>query len=254
MRKRGAQGGARLDRSELRRMVLENTPMQTALGIVRLFPGESSHFEIQINSDTGQREVLVDVELIPRSEKVLCRLGFGQDTIYRIPRVNQEVAVLIPMEKNSLVADELDGNPIIVAILDSGIPDALDSDDIVVIDSPRVKIHSPDVEISDNGGGPQITVDSNAAIIKGDDSSGAAVEVTSSTVKIGGGASPHEPTIKATTYRSAEDLFLAALTAYVTAIQAIADPLNVASPLMTGAITTFTSAASAYLTTIAKVR
>lgn len=141
------QGGATLDRSALRRMVLDQTPMQTALGIVRLFPGETSHFEIQTDPDTGQREIMVDVELIPRSERVLCRLGFGGDQIYRIPRVDQEVAVLVPMEKNSLVADELDGNPIIVAVLNTDTPAALDDDDVVVINAPRVIVLANSIQL-----------------------------------------------------------------------------------------------------------
>ncbi len=151
MRKaRKKQGSATLDRAAIRRMVMDNTPMQTALGIVRLFPGEQSHFEIQIDSETGQREVMVDVELLPRSERVLCRLGFGNDTVYRIPRVDQEVAVLVPFERNALVSDELDGNPIIVAILDTMVPDALDDDDVVVINSPRVIVLANTIQLGEN--------------------------------------------------------------------------------------------------------
>ena len=140
MRHKKKQGQAILDRASIRRLIQANTPMATALGVVRLFPGEDSHFDIDLDPETGQREVLVDVELMPRSERVLCRLGFGGDGIYRIPRVDQEVAVLIPTDKNSLIQDELDGFAIIVAVLDTSVPNAVDGDDIVVISSDRVRV------------------------------------------------------------------------------------------------------------------
>lgn len=139
-KRRGQQGGARLDDTVLRRMVLKHTPMATSLGVVRKFPGEDSHFEIIVDPSTGNREVMVDVELIPRSERVLCRLGFGGDQIYKIPRVDSEVAVLIPQARNALVQDELEMDPIIVAVLDTNAPSALDSDQVVVISARTVKV------------------------------------------------------------------------------------------------------------------
>jgi hypothetical protein len=125
-------------------------PMTTALGVVRLFPGEDSHFEIQIDPETGNREVMVDVELIPRSERVFCRLGLGSDQVFRIPRVNQEVAVLIPGARDSLIQDELDFDPVIVATLDTEAPAELDSDDVVVITSPRVIVLSDSIQLGAN--------------------------------------------------------------------------------------------------------
>lgn len=146
MARRGHQGGARLDKSVLRRMVQENLPMSTSLGVVRKFPGEDSHFEIIVDPDTGNREIMVDVELIPRSERVLCRLGFGGDQVYKIPRVDQEVAILIPGSRNSLVQDELEMDPIIVATLDAA-PAELDNDDVVVISSPRVIVLADSIQL-----------------------------------------------------------------------------------------------------------
>lgn len=89
------------------------------------------------------------------------------------------------------------------------------------------------------------------------------------TIELRAHASPVvEPTIKATTYRSAEDTMLSALTTcliaintYAVAIAAIADPTNVATPTLTTALTTmqtaiasFQAAAATYATTVVKVQ
>src|SRR5687767_10926034 len=100
--KRGKQGAKRADTNILREM-LGGQQMTTSLGVVRKFPGESSHFEV--NTENGTNEILVDVELIPSGERVQCRLGFGNDGVYRIPRVNSEVAVLVPYSPQSLIKD-----------------------------------------------------------------------------------------------------------------------------------------------------
>lgn len=156
MRQRGSKGGRSLDLQALRALVQKMVPMTTALGVVRKFPGESSHYEIVIDSETGNREVMVDVELIPNSEKVFCRLGFGQEGVYRIPRVDQEVAVMIPGSRNSLIADELDFDPIIVAILDTDVPSELDDDTTVVVLADKVVIKSDDIRL---GGANPATLD-----------------------------------------------------------------------------------------------
>lgn len=142
--------GKGLDLTELRKLVKRMVPMATALGVVRKFPGEESHYEIQIDSETGAREVMVDVELMPSSERVFCRLGFGSDQVYKIPRVDQEVAVLIPFSRNSLIQDELDFDPVIVAVLDTEVPEELDSDDVYVITSPRVIVISDSIQLGAN--------------------------------------------------------------------------------------------------------
>lgn len=135
--KRGKQGAKRADTNILREM-LGGQQTVTSLGVVRKFPGETSHFEF--SDENGEREVLVDVELIPSGERVQCRLGFGNDGIYRIPRVNQEVAVLLPYHDSSLIKDPMDFEPIIVGVIDTEAPEELDGDDIVVIKAPKVHI------------------------------------------------------------------------------------------------------------------
>jgi hypothetical protein len=131
------------DMALIRRAFADNR-LRTALGVVRKFPGESSHFEI--DTENG-RDVLIDVELQPNKERVLCRLGFGQDGVYRIPQVGREVAVIIPSDPSSLIADDLDNDPIIVAVLDTDVPAELDSDDIVVISAARVHVISDNTKI-----------------------------------------------------------------------------------------------------------
>lgn len=145
--KRGIRGGKRLDVNQLRELIAK-TPMLTSLGVVRQFPGESSHFEI--NTENGSNEILVDVELIPSQTRVQCRLGFGNDGVYRIPRVNSEVAVLVPYDPQSLIKDSLDFEPIIVGVLDTDAPSALDDDDIVVVQATRVRVLSGDIELGDS--------------------------------------------------------------------------------------------------------
>lgn len=145
--KRGVRGGKRLEVNQLRDLIAR-TPMMTALGVVRLFPGESSHFEI--NTENGENEILVDVELIPGGERVLCRLGFGNDGVYRIPRVDSEVAVLIPYSPQSLIKDSLDFEPIIVGVLDTSAPSALNGDDVVVLEATKVRILSGDIELGES--------------------------------------------------------------------------------------------------------
>ncbi len=89
----------------------------------------------------------------------------------------------------------------------------------------------------------------------GKDGDGPALEVTSTAVLVGGGlVASHEPTLKATTYRTAESTLMAAFNAYIAAIAAIADPSGTATSTLTAAINAFAAAGSTYLTTIAKVR
>lgn len=132
LKHKGAKGSKTLSRADVRELFATHS-FTTALGVVRKFEGESSHYEI----DGG--EVLVDVELVPNGEKVLCRLGFGGRGVYSIPAVGSEVAVIIPASPRSLVADDLDNDPIIVAVLENA-PSQLDGDDIVVVKSARVVI------------------------------------------------------------------------------------------------------------------
>ena len=149
-RTKSKHASTKLDISALRRIIDRQTPMTVALGVVRQFDGETSHFEILTDADTGITEVMVDVELQPTFEKVFCRLGFGHDQVYKIPRLGQEVAVLIPQLKNPLVADEMENDPIIVAVLDTQVPAQLDGDDVVVISAPRVIVDSTSIQLGAN--------------------------------------------------------------------------------------------------------
>lgn len=145
--RRGVRGAKRLDVNQWREM-LGGQETTTALGVVRKFSGESSHFEI--STENGSREVLVDVELIPSGARTLCRLGFGNDGIYRIPRVDQEVAVLLPYDARSMIKDSMDWQPIIVGVLDNEAPSQLDDDDIVVISSSRVHVIADDIKLGES--------------------------------------------------------------------------------------------------------
>lgn len=145
--KRATRGAKRLDDSTMRAWVAKMQSMTATLGIVRLFPGESSHFEIDVDPDTGNHTIYVDCEIVPSGEHVLCKLGFGQDQVYKIPRVNQEVAILIPSDPNSMIKDPLDSGPIIVGLLDSDAPAELDGDDVVVITAPRVIMLSNTIQL-----------------------------------------------------------------------------------------------------------
>lgn len=139
----------RMDQAVMREAFADRT-MTSALGVVRKFPGESSHFEI--SDENGSREILVDVELMPNRERVLCRLGFGNDGVYRIPRVDQEVAVLIPSAPQSLVKDPLDDHPIIIGVLDTECPSELADANIVVIKATKVHVLSGDIKLGNTPG------------------------------------------------------------------------------------------------------
>lgn len=128
------------------RAVLSSAQLVTALGVVRKFDGEDSHYEI--NTENGDREILVDVELIPGGERVQCRLGFGNDGVYTIPRVNSEVAVMLPYDPKSLIKDPMDFGPIIVGVLDNDAPSAL-GDDVVIIKRGTVKIFATSIELGE---------------------------------------------------------------------------------------------------------
>jgi hypothetical protein len=118
--KRGVRGGKRLDVNQLRDLIAK-IPMVTALGVVRKFPGETSHFEV--NTENGSNEILVDVEIMPSGERVQCRLGFGNEGVYsESPSEGSEVAVMLPFSPQSLIKDSLDFEPIIVGVLDTNAP------------------------------------------------------------------------------------------------------------------------------------
>jgi hypothetical protein len=133
--KRGVRGGKRLDVNQLRDLIAK-IPMVTALGVVRKFPGETSHFEV--NTENGSNEILVDVEIMPSGERVQCRLGFGNEGVYKIPKEGSEVAVMLPFSPQSLIKDSLDFEPIIVGVLDTNAPAELVDDNTVIVFANRV--------------------------------------------------------------------------------------------------------------------
>jgi phage gp45-like len=76
------------------------------------------------------------------------------------------------------------------------------------------------------------------------------------TIEVGAGPAA-EPTVKGSTYRSAEDTMLTAISAALAVIGSmpgISPPQTTAVNAATAAITAFKNAAATYLTTIAKVR
>lgn len=76
--------------------------------------------------------------------------------------------------------------------------------------------------------------------------------VTSGQVRLGS-ASAADAAIKGTTRNTAEQTFLTALDVYVSAIQPIADPLNVATPVIKAAIAAFKTAVGSALSSKVKL-
>lgn len=110
---------------------MQDSRTHTAIGLV-VAPGGESHFIID-----GQ-DVLVDVELLPNGEQLLCRLGsiaggagFG---VWAIPPVGTEVSVLIPH-------GDLEMDPVVIGTLTSGTaPAGLDASTLVIIPPPGGKV------------------------------------------------------------------------------------------------------------------
>jgi hypothetical protein len=148
MRNRPNRNASKSVDAQILRAMIGSQEVTTALGVVRKFPGETSHFFV--DTDNGANEIMVDVELIPSGSRVACRLGFGNDGVYKIPRVDQEVAVLLPFDSSSLIKDPLDFDPIIVGVLDNDAPGELDGDDIVVLKADRVHVISGDIKLGAN--------------------------------------------------------------------------------------------------------
>lgn len=159
MRRGRGTKGKRVDLAALRGAFADGR-IETAVGVVTKPDGEADHFEI-IDGD-----VLVDVEIMPKGELVLCRLGvtgggpgFG---VWAIPRVGTEVAVLIPN-------GEVDADAMIVATLASGTPPSeLTGPEILVLKEKAVTIRAA------GGGDIILRVDSGAHVLA-DDGSGAVV-------------------------------------------------------------------------------
>jgi len=80
----------------------------------------------------------MEVELVPSGTRVTCRLGFGNDGVYRIPRVNSEVAVLLPYDPSSMIKDPFDFDPIIVGVLNTEAPAQLTDDTRIILDATEI--------------------------------------------------------------------------------------------------------------------
>lgn len=140
-KRRRARGKA-IDMAQVK-SALRDGKAWTSLGVVRQFPGESSHFEIDGD------DVLVDVELVPSNERVLCRLAAaGGGGFWTVPAVGEEVAVLVP-------EGDIEADPIILGTFSTPPGDV--AVDRIIITRGEVKIvadhaviESPNVEL---GGG-----------------------------------------------------------------------------------------------------
>lgn len=126
---------------------LEDRRFWCGLGLVYKPDGEDSHFEVD-----GEVGVLVNVELMPDREPLLCRLGGlgsgGTGGVWKIPPVGSEVVVVVD-------GGDIGGETYIVGVLSSGgTPSELD-ETTLVIKSPKVTIIATEpggaVEIGQKG-------------------------------------------------------------------------------------------------------
>lgn len=127
------------------RAALTDRRVWCGLGIVYKPDGEASHYEI--DEDIG---VLVNVELMPNQEPLLCRLGGlgsgGTHGVWRIPPVGTEVAVAVP-------GGDIGGDTIIIGVLSSGaVPNELDGDTVVVKGPSTVLVIGAEVQVRSEGG------------------------------------------------------------------------------------------------------
>lgn len=143
-KQRPMRGSRKLDMSGIREALVDRR-FWVGLGIVYKPDGESSHYEI--DTDVG---VLVNVELMPDREPLLCRLGGlgegGLNGVWMIPPVGTEVAVVVP-------GGDIGGEPMIVGVLASGgVPTELDGNTLVVR-APNVTIIATEgaVEVGQKG-------------------------------------------------------------------------------------------------------
>jgi hypothetical protein len=128
--KRQRQGSKRLDLSNLKALIKDRRCWVCSAVVVKP-EGEQTHFEIV--TDGGEVAVYVDVETVPQRLDLTCKLG-GDGSVYRIPNVGDEVAVVIP-------EGEMDGlDPVIVAVFPSGMPDGV-AENVTVIANSQVLIH-----------------------------------------------------------------------------------------------------------------
>lgn len=133
--KRDRAGAKKLDLGVIRQAMMDGR-VWTGMGVVKLFPGETAHYVI--DTTAGVADVMVDVELAPNGERLVCRLGAAGGVV-RIPAVGTEVAVIIP-------EGDFDSDAIIVAELTSpsaGVP-GLAEGVTVIMNTTAVLIHDGD--------------------------------------------------------------------------------------------------------------
>jgi hypothetical protein len=132
--KRERAGAKKLDLGVIRQAMMDNR-VWSGMGVVRLFEGETSHY--QIDTTAGVADIMVDVELAPNGERLVCRLS-GAAGVWRIPAVGTEVAVIIP-------EGDFDADAIIVAELSHptvGVPGLAPA--VTIIMNDTVLVHSGD--------------------------------------------------------------------------------------------------------------
>lgn len=208
------------------RDMLADDRVWTVLATVALHEGESQHYA---TNDDGDLEVTV----VTNQHRVEIRavlgalVGGAGRGVWMIPDVGTEVMV-------AFADGDFEGDAVIVGAMPSrSVPAGLVPGKVIVK-------------------GATVEVDATST-----------VTITGTAVHVGG--TPSEPTVKATTYRGAEDTLLTAIGAWVTATQValvsiptFIDPAKAtyatATGALTAAITAFQTAAATYLTTIAKVR
>lgn len=136
--RRGRAATKRLDVAQARQLLRDGL-VWTGLGVVRLFPGELQHFEVVASEEP---DVLVDVELVPGRERLVCRLGIAVGAVWQVPPVDSEVAVLIPQ-------GDLEADPIIVGVISTP-PGILTGSNVVIMARP-----GGTVEVYDGSGTPK---------------------------------------------------------------------------------------------------
>jgi hypothetical protein len=132
--KRERAGAKKLDLGVIRQAMMDNR-VWSGMGVVRLFEGETSHY--QIDTTAGVADIMVDVELAPNGERLVCRLS-GAGGVWRIPAVGAEVVVIVP-------EGDFDADAIIVAELSHptvGVPGLAPA--VTIIMNDTVLVHSGD--------------------------------------------------------------------------------------------------------------
>jgi len=163
---------------------------------------------------TAEGDILVHVETMPRGLELLCRLGSAAGG-------NARGLWDIPPVGTEVIVAIPDGEPAfqptIVTCLSSGAaPARVDASRTLLVGAQALELDAPAIRL----GGEQAT----QAALKGD------------------------------AFDSAANTFFTALNTYAVAIQAVADPSNLATPTLTTAINAFKSAITSAKSTVVKIK